>query len=189
RSLLRAGAECDRLGSPPALPAGGFAPALFAGGMEGRPRDAPVVVGHADLIHGEAQFFHAHGHEPIEWLGVSLGEIPGMLGRVVPHGPLGRRRADHRGLAKEGTEAPEAIAHAGTIGRRVKPTGIQAVRARSSRATKSACSAEFKPCWRTSWTVSFSPRTKAFGSSQRPGKTVLRRIPSAEGGISSKRPS
>ena len=78
--------------------------------MEGRPRDAPVVVGHADLIHGEAQFFHPHGHEPIERLGVALGEIPGMLGRVVPHGPLGWRRADHRGLAEEVAEASERIA-------------------------------------------------------------------------------
>src|SRR5208337_4845683 len=55
-------------------------------------------------------------------------------------------------------------------------TGIQAMRARSSRATKSACSGEFKPCWRIALTVAFSSRTKAAGSSHRPGNTVLRRM-------------
>src|SRR5947209_19125333 len=38
-----------------------------------------------------------------------------MLGRVVPRGPPGRRRADHRGLAKEIADKSERIAHAGTI--------------------------------------------------------------------------
>jgi hypothetical protein len=38
-----------------------------------------------------------------------------MLGRVVPRGPPGRRRADHRGFAKEIANKSERIAHAGTI--------------------------------------------------------------------------
>src|SRR5271157_1697161 len=57
----------------------------------------------------------------------------------------------------------------------------QAMRARSSRATKSVCSGEFRPCWTMANTALTSPRIKAAGSSQRPGNTVLRRMPSAAG--------
>ncbi len=57
----------------------------------------------------------------------------------------------------------------------------QAFRALSSWSTKSACSGEFRPCWTTAKTVFKSPRIKAAGSSQRPGKTELRRNPSVPG--------
>ena len=84
----------------------------------------------------------------------------------------GRASRTLRLLAAPGGPAPPC---------RFRLTGIQAMRARSSRATKSVCSGEFRPCWTMANTALTSPRIKAAGSSQRPGNTVLRRMPSASG--------
>ena len=55
----------------------------------------------------------------------------------------------------------------------------QTMRACSSFAANSTCSWELRPCWTRASTALTSPRTSAAGSSQRPGNTVLRSIPSA----------
>ena len=45
------------------------------------------------------------------------------------------------------------------------------------RATKTACSALFSPCWSTARTAFKSLRSNAAGSSRRPGNILLRRMP------------
>ena len=72
--------------------------------------------------------------------------------------------------------------------RRVRPSSTryrdQAVGsglARCSWAWNAACSGALSPCWTMVKTVARSPRRRAAGSSHKPGKTVLRKVPSALG--------
>jgi hypothetical protein len=51
----------------------------------------------------------------IHQLGIPLGEVAGVRRWIVPHGPLGWRRADHREFTKEIADALERFAHSSTI--------------------------------------------------------------------------
>ena len=51
-------------------------------------------------------------------ISIPLGEIPGVRRRIVPHRPLGWRRADHAGLAAEEIgDAAEGV-HAASLSHR-----------------------------------------------------------------------
>ena len=83
---------------------GRIIPAIGAEGMEGRPRDAAIIIGHADpiLITQYRQVRPMRcGDGQVKIGGIPLGEIPGMRQAVGPHAPLRRRCADHRRLARK----------------------------------------------------------------------------------------
>ena len=77
-----------------------------------------IGVGTTNLMIRDAQFHHAIGDGQIEVLGIPLGEVPGVRRRIVPHRPLGWRRADHAGLAAEAIgDASEGV-HAASLSHR-----------------------------------------------------------------------
>jgi len=68
---------------------------------ERAPLTPMIGVGTTNLMIRDAQFHHAIGDGQVEVLGIPLGEVLGVRRRIVPHRPLGWRRADHAGLAAE----------------------------------------------------------------------------------------
>jgi len=73
---------------------------------ERAPPASGVGVGAAVLTIRDAQFLYSLGDNQVEVLGVPLGEVPGVRRRVVPHRPLGWRRADHARQPDAGGEFP-----------------------------------------------------------------------------------
>ena len=80
--------------------------------------DTVLWLADSDLQRVDAEFHHPVLNMVVQRLGIPLGEIPGVRRRIVPHRPLGWRRADHAGLAAEEIgDAAEGV-HAASLSHR-----------------------------------------------------------------------
>ena len=72
---------------------GRVAAAIRLMGEEGGVLDTVLAVAYADLERVDVEFQHPVLDVVVQGLGIPLGEIAGVRRRIVPHGPLGGRRA------------------------------------------------------------------------------------------------
>ena len=107
------------------------------------------TVARSDAVVGDAQFFHADRHPPIERLGIAEGEVLRVLG-WVGRDFLPERETDGRSREEAVEEAAERVAHAPVMARfpadgklavghpelRDSPGRLPAVRTRPDRSRR-----------------------------------------------------
>ena len=50
--------------------------------VERAAREAMPMVVRSDVVAGDAELFHSDGNQPIQWLGVAVGEVLGVIFRL-----------------------------------------------------------------------------------------------------------